>query len=277
MKITPNNITELKPCEVFVFGSNESGMHAGGAARAALAFGAKWGVPEGRQGNAYAIPTMGPNAMKPLALDVIKKYVLNFIDYAKAHPDEMFYVTEIGCGIAGFSPLEMAPLFAGAIGMPNVALPKTFLTNIDENARSARRVFLGGTCNGSGWRESLIPKLRIEYFNPVVPDWTEEVAAEELRQRETCDYCLYVITPKMTGVYSIAEVVDDSNKRPEKTLFCYVDEDGGDTFDAFQLKSLRKVSEMVSRNGGTCMTSLDEVADFLNSKRDVLRADDGRA
>ena len=68
------------------------------------------------------------------------------------------------------------------------------------------KVFLGGTCNESTWRDELIKKLKIDYFNPVVDDWTEECYKEELRQREICDYCLYVITPKMTGVYSIAEV-----------------------------------------------------------------------
>ena len=62
------------------------------------------------------------------------------------------------------------------------------------------KVFLGGTCNESTWRDDLIKKLEIDYFNPVVEDWTEECMAEEIRQRESCDYCLYVITPRMTGV-----------------------------------------------------------------------------
>lgn len=114
-----------------------------------------------------------------------------------------------------------------------------------------KRVFLGGTCNGSNWRERLIPLLtNTDYFNPVVPNWTEECFQEELRQRETCDYCLYVITPKMTGVYSIAEVVDDSNKRPKKCVFAFLYEDEGVTFDKHQIKSLLKVGEMVQKNGG---------------------------
>lgn len=69
-----------------------------------------------------------------------------------------------------------------------------------------KKVFLGGTCNESEWRNYLIKLLTIDYFNPVVDDWTEECMAEERKQREICDYCLYTITPKMTGVYSIAEV-----------------------------------------------------------------------
>jgi len=128
-----------------------------------------------------------------------------------------------------------------------------------------KRVFLGGTCNNSTWRDELIPLLEtIDYFNPVVEDWTEECMAEEIRQREACDFCLYVITPKMTGVYSIAEVIDDSNKRPEKTIFCIMDEDDGEKFDEHQLKSLVQVGKMVKKNGGIFL-GLDELAFFLNN------------
>lgn len=133
------------------------------------------------------------------------------------------------------------------------------------------KVFLGGTCNESTWRDDLIEILEIDYFNPVVDDWTEECYQEELRQREICDYCLYVITPKMTGVYSIAEVVDDSNKRPEKTIFCLItadyNSDGEDTlfFTKSQLKSLQKVGQMVEKNGGKFFDSLTEVAYYLNN------------
>lgn len=85
---------------------------------------------------------------------------------------------------------------------------------------------------------------------------------EEIKQRNTCDYVLYVITSDMTGVYSIAEIVDDSNKRPDKTVFCVI-EDG---FDKAQKRSLGQVKEMVKENGATVCSSLKEVADFLNSK-----------
>lgn len=141
------------------------------------------------------------------------------------------------------------------------------------------KVFLGGTCNDSTWREHLISMLKVDYFNPVVDDWTEECYQEELRQRVICDYCLYVITPKMTGVYSIAEVVDDSNKRPQKTIFCLLDSDFNDKwfaneyldqyiyFDEGQMKSLDRVGRMVESNGGKYFTSLDAVAKFLNSKQ----------
>lgn len=113
------------------------------------------------------------------------------------------------------------------------------------------KVFLGGTCNGSNWRDALTWLLKIDYFNPVVPNWTQKCYEEELRQREECDICLYVITPKMTGVYSIAEVVDDSNKRPKKTAFAVILEDDGDTFSPAQSKSLLAVANLVSENGAT--------------------------
>lgn len=120
-------------------------------------------------------------------------------------------------------------------------------------------VFLGGTCNDSTWRETLISQLEVSYFNPVVEDWTEECMAEELRQREISNFCLYVITADMTGVYSIAEAIDDSNKRPDKTIFSFV-EDG---FNRHQIKSLMQVAKMVKSNGGHTM-QFDEIANFLN-------------
>ena len=120
--------------------------------------------------------------------------------------------------------------------------------------------FLGGTCGESTWREELIPQLENDYFNPVVEDWTPECQAEEVRQRGVCDYVLYVITSDMKGVYSIAEVTDDSNKRPEKTVFCFI-EDG---FEAHQIKSLKQVAKMVEENGAKVCSSLKDVASYLN-------------
>lgn len=137
-------------------------------------------------------------------------------------------------------------------------------SNLVEELTAKKKVFLGGTCNDSTWRQSLKELLTIHYFDPVVDDWTPECQVEERKQRELCDYCLYVITPKMAGVYSIAEVVDDSNKRPEKTVFCYLSTDDDDIFNAGQIKSLDQVGEMVARNGGKFVRSLKEVADILN-------------
>jgi Nucleoside 2-deoxyribosyltransferase like len=129
----------------------------------------------------------------------------------------------------------------------------------------SKKVFLGGTCNHSIWRDELIEFLEMDFFNPVVKDWTPDCQAEEIKQRENCDFCLYVITPKMTGVYSIAEVVDDSNKRPHKTLFAYLDKDGGDHFSTGKINSLEAVCSMVRNNGGRTFKSLSDIADYLNS------------
>ena len=126
------------------------------------------------------------------------------------------------------------------------------------------RVFLGGTCNESKWRDQIIPMLQIDHFNPVVTDWTPECMAEEIMQRQECDFCLYVITPKMTGVYSIAEAVDDSNKRPQKTVFVRLIVDNDLAFTVGQWKSLGAVAEMVERNGGKSFTSLSDAAMFIN-------------
>ena len=128
------------------------------------------------------------------------------------------------------------------------------------------KVFLGGTCNDSKWRDDLIEMLEIDYFNPVVEDWTPECMKEEEKQRKNCDFCLYVLTPKMTGVYSVAEVVDDSNKRPEKTIFCILEEDDKDKFDEHQMKSMGQVLKMVEENGGKAVKSLKSIATYLNTK-----------
>ena len=121
MRITPDFITSLRPDEIFVFGSNLAGMHAGGAARLALQrFGAVWGQGVGLQGQSYAIPTMQGG------VESIRPYVDEFIAFARQHPQLKFLVTEIGCGIAGFSPEEIAPLFAAARDVENISLPRRF-------------------------------------------------------------------------------------------------------------------------------------------------------
>ena len=119
MRITPDYITRLEPNEIFVFGSNLAGFHGGGAARIAYEhFGAEWGVGVGPTGKCYAIPTMQGG------VDTIRPYVDEFIRYAEQHPELTFLVTRIGCGIAGFTDEQIAPLFASAHSLPNVTLPE---------------------------------------------------------------------------------------------------------------------------------------------------------
>ena len=128
---TPNAISSLKPDEVFVFGSNLQGHHGGGAARAAqMRFGAIWGKGVGLQGQSYAIPTMqgGPETIKP--------YVDQFIAFAKEHVELFFYVTRIGCGIAGFKDQDIAPLFMEALAVENICLPESFAKIIEQLSAS---------------------------------------------------------------------------------------------------------------------------------------------
>jgi len=126
------------------------------------------------------------------------------------------------------------------------------------------KVFLGGTCNSSVWRERFIKTLKLDYFNPVVKNWTEECKKIEEQEKLNSDFQLYVITPKMTGVFSIAEVVDSSNKQPKRTIFCILNKDGKDKFDAHQKSSLESVKILVKNNGSHVFDNLKDVTEFLN-------------
>lgn len=125
-RITPDMITRLAPNEVFVFGSNEQGLHYGGAAKAAVEnFGAIMGQGNGLQGKCYAIPSMS-------GIGVMGEFVKEFCEFAKAHSEKRFLVTEIGCGIAGYSIGEVAPLFECCRDVENVTLPASFWDIIGE-------------------------------------------------------------------------------------------------------------------------------------------------
>lgn len=135
MNYTPEHITHLGPDEVFVFGSNLAGRHMGGAARTAVRhFGAVMGQGVGMQGQSYAIPTMQGG------VDTIKPYVDDFIDLATEWDQTTFYVTRIGCGIAGFTDEQIAPLFDRAYDLYNVRLPESFARIIERRrAESAKK------------------------------------------------------------------------------------------------------------------------------------------
>ena len=117
---------------VFVFGSNLAGRHGKGAALWAREHrGAIYGQGVGYQGNSYAIPTKGvsPNPRAPmpiLPLYEIDWHVHRFLEFARAHPELTFQLTPIGCGYAGYSPADIAPMFAGA--PPNVTMPPEFIS-----------------------------------------------------------------------------------------------------------------------------------------------------
>ncbi len=107
---------------IFVFGSNVAGRHGKGSALEALRHhGAIYRQGEGLQGNSYAIPTKD-NTLYTLPLSKIEEHVNRFIAFAKAHPEMTFDVVKIGCGLAGYRPTQIAPLFKDA--PPNCNLPQ---------------------------------------------------------------------------------------------------------------------------------------------------------
>lgn len=144
---------------------------------------------------------------------------------------------------------------------------KTLTQFLDTNNKT-NKVFLGGTCNESTWRDELIPKLEeidFDYFNPVVEDWTQECQDIEIYEKENnCNIHLYVITNKMKGVFSIAEAIESVFNKDKKTIFCVLDGFDGD-FPDFQVKSLEAVGKMVERNGGKYVSSLDKIIEILNT------------
>ena len=127
IKIASSNIFSLEDNQIFVFGSNLSGRHGLGAAKTAMKWGAKYGQAEGLQGQTYAIPTVNSLVTKKLPLHEIETYVNNFIEFAKDNPDKDFLVTQIGCGLAGYYPTEIASFFKKAVGVKNIHLPIEFI------------------------------------------------------------------------------------------------------------------------------------------------------
>lgn len=199
-RTTPNHITELSKCEIFVFGSNLEGQHLGGAAWTAHEkFGAEWGVGDGPTGKCYAIPTMHGG------IDEIKPYVDKFLKYAKKHPMNRFLVTRIGCGIAGFSDEEIAPLFLGGLRIPNITLPnKWLLTYLDLNID--------------------VDNILGEFQKPQPP----AVISEELLQELTKKYA-YPISNKMYKWIPTVNIryVKDSDEFGYTTLaHCFFCDDG---------------------------------------------------
>lgn len=130
-RVTPSNISRLENDEVFVFGSNLQGIHTQGAARFAINNGfADEGQKNGpsRNGKSYAIPTQ--DNRQSLPLNEIKKYVDQFLEYAKSNPDKKFYVTKLGTGYAGYREDQISILFSKAPEIGNVYLPEKFLDSL---------------------------------------------------------------------------------------------------------------------------------------------------
>lgn len=130
-------------------------------------------------------------------------------------------------------------------------------------------VFLGGTTNDSNWRESLIPLLQCNYFNPVVENWDEQAQQQEILKRKTCDILLYVITPKMIGVYAVAEAVYDACNKPEKTIFCVLEKDDFNEWTEHQIKSLNMTKQLIEDCGAVVCEDLNDVAKVINFRNKI--------
>ena len=172
-RVTSNHISKLAEGEIFVFGSNADGIHAGGAARlAAQRFGAVMGQGHGLQGRSYAIDSMsGKEAMQ--------KDVDDFIEFAKQHAEYTFLVTRIGCGIAGMTPEEVAPMFAQCIDLGNVCLPAAFWDVI-------------------GWPEADYDLARFVKAQDGGGEY--ERALQELRNGHKSSHWIWYIFPQQKGI-----------------------------------------------------------------------------
>jgi hypothetical protein len=131
-----------------------------------------------------------------------------------------------------------------------------------------RKVFLGGTCNGSDWRSVIIPHLQVPYFNPVVSgrEWTEEDKENEIQERSLlCSHMLYVITPETKGLFAIAELIHDSITKPNKTVVCFLRQYGDKSFDDQQWSSIESIIEMIRKYHNSVCTDLDSLVDMVKA------------
>ena len=125
-------ITELEANQIFVFGSNVSGIHGAGAAKTARRWGAKMGLGEGLSGKTYALPTVDKKIKNTLTLPRIKKHVEKFVECVKSNPHVEFLLTDVGCGLAGYEASQVAPLFKEAVDLPNIVWPKSFVKELQD-------------------------------------------------------------------------------------------------------------------------------------------------
>ena len=140
------------------------------------------------------------------------------------------------------------------------------LTNFitEETKLPERKVFLGGTCADTTWREELIEDLMVEYFNPVVDDWTEDCIKIENDEKENkCNIHLYVITKEMEGAYSIAEAVESVHNKDKKTIFWVI----SNGFEKHQLKSFQAICELIKKHGGKAVlqNNMNGLAKVINN------------
>ena len=141
---------------------------------------------------------------------------------------------------------------------------QVFCNEHSKNINKKHKVFLGGTCENTTWREELIKLLKIDYFNPVVKSWNESCQYEEERQKDIeCDFQLYVITPEMKGLFSIAEVTEAAINIGERCIFCILDPEN--KFDKKKRKSLEAIKKTLTKYNAKLFDNLNDVANYLNS------------
>lgn len=125
------------------------------------------------------------------------------------------------------------------------------------------RIFLGGTRNEDTRREELIKLIQVDFFNPIIEDWTPECQENETDEKENkCNIHLYVITSKMTGVFAIAEVIDSAHNKSKRTILQIIP----NGFTKGQIKSLQAVVDLVNRRGGIAYidNSINRAARIIN-------------
>lgn len=128
------------------------------------------------------------------------------------------------------------------------------------------KVYLSGTVQSAFWNDKFESSPQLSYYIPVSESGSVSEMEKNKKEWELCDYCVHLVTPEMKGFQKIVELVDESNKQSEKTLYCFLVENNGESFSEHQIKSLNKIGEMVKKNGGEWLKDLDEVKSFLNRK-----------
>ena len=129
------------------------------------------------------------------------------------------------------------------------------------------KVYLGGVLSScDNIRQSIIDKLDIEYYDPSIVDSDFQGYKKNQEAIENSDYILHVITPQMKGFQEIIDVVDDSNKKSYKTIYCFITESDGEQLSSHQIKSLVAIGEMVKKNGASWFESIEEAINFMNRK-----------
>ena len=172
---------------------------------------------------------------------------------------------DVGVDANNFYPIseEEVQFFKNAISQEKYD-SQVWCNKNTKNIYKKHKVFLGGTCENTTWREDLIKLLKIDYFNPVVKNWNETYQIEEERQKDIeCDLQLYVITPEMKGFYTFSEVVEAAINIGERCIFCVLDSEN--RFDNKKKKSLDAIIKLIKKYNAKYYNNLNDVAEYLNS------------